>query len=78
MCQECLDEHKSWTRKPNIGTCEWCKTPDVEVKSTRDYEEGMAGRLYDVCAPCRKKVDDEARAELDAMDAGWDYDDYEA
>lgn len=49
-CQECVDEMKN--APPHVGTCDWCKTPKVELRNMRDYEEGMSGRVYTVCTPC--------------------------
>lgn len=49
-CQECVDEMKN--APPHVGTCDWCKTPKVELRNMRDYEEGMHGRVYTVCTPC--------------------------
>lgn len=67
VCLECAREMRK-ERRNRIGTCEWCKADDVHVRSTRDYEEGMAGRVYDVCTPCRRKQDDDTAAELAEYD----------
>lgn len=81
MCQECLDEHRECMRNADhSGVCDWCKEHMPYLRPRRDYDEGMAGRVYDVCDPCIKRVEDEARAELDAYedsrdDYGDDYDD---
>ena len=37
------------------GSCDWCKTSEVEVIPTRDFEEGLSGAVYEVCRPCRSK-----------------------
>lgn len=37
------------------GTCDWCKKHADELKPRRDFEEGMNGRLYDVCQACIDK-----------------------
>lgn len=37
------------------GYCEWCKTANVYTSSYRDMEEGMYGRVYDVCQKCISK-----------------------
>lgn len=72
MCRECLDQYredmKSWDRS---GICEWCKQHKPRLRETRDYEEGLYGRVYEVCDDCRKKRDDEDRAYLDQY-GGWD------
>jgi CRISPR/Cas system-associated protein Cas10 (large subunit of type III CRISPR-Cas system) len=71
-CQECVDEIKN--APANVGTCEWCRTPNVELKNRRDMDEGLAGRVYEVCKSCidkdNKRIDDEL-----AEDDYWrDYD----
>jgi hypothetical protein len=76
MCQECADEYRAWQRSPEAtaGQCEWCKQQATDLRVTRDYDEGTHGRVYSVCGACRRRADDEARAELDAHD---DYDEFE-
>lgn len=66
MCQECLDEYRESERtRDRSGYCEWCKQQASYVAPMRDFEEGMSGRLYDVCNDCRKRVNDAAAAEMD-------------
>lgn len=78
LCEECLAEFRAADNSPeaHTGTCDWCEHQATDLRPTRDYEEGMHGRVYDVCGACRRRVDDEARAELDAYDdeGGWGYD----
>lgn len=70
FCQECLDDYRNWARSPEAtsGRCDWCKQEATDLRDTRDYEEGFYGPVYRVCDACRKRADDEARAELDAYD----------
>lgn len=70
MCQECADEYRAWQRSPeaHAGQCEWCHKDATDLRETRDYEEGMHGRVYSVCGPCRRRADEEARRELDQYD----------
>lgn len=70
MCQECLDEHRSYLRSEEAheGQCEWCSGYAEDLRDARDYEEGMCGRVYRVCGPCIKRVNDEAARELDEME----------
>lgn len=87
-CQECVDEDRKYanSEEARTGMCDWCKTEAKTLANTRDYDEGMSGPVYRVCAPCRKKVDDEARRELEEngdddsvggdYDGDYDYDDY--
>ncbi len=70
LCAECLAEHNEWKRTApdNIGTCDWCGAPDVKLRHRRDIDEGMYGRVYDVCAACVKRDNDRIREELDEYD----------
>lgn len=67
MCQDCLDEYRREMREADhSGTCEWCKQYKPRLRPQRDFEEGMAGRVYEVCDECIKRVNDEAERELEA------------
>lgn len=74
-CQECVNASKN--AGPTIGICDWCKTKNVEVKPKRDYEEGMNGRVYDVCQPCIKRYDDRQAEEFSNHNPFFDYVDYD-
>lgn len=66
MCQECLDEHNNYLKTRNTsGVCEWCKNHADKLRERRDYDEGMAGRLYMVCTPCIDRQNRAAAEELD-------------
>ncbi|MFL9904547.1 hypothetical protein PQR71_41545 [Paraburkholderia fungorum] len=77
MCDECYTEHRAamaaTAAERATGMCEWCGKHATDLRSTRDYEEGSYGRLYDVCFACRKRANDKAQEELDRY--GY-YDDY--
>lgn len=80
MCQECFDAELAWHQSDEAaawrkGKCEWCRNEATDLRDTRDYEEGLHGRVYRVCGSCIKHRDDELRRELDSYD--WDdgYDD---
>lgn len=45
------------------GICEWCKQPATDLRPRRDFEEGQAGRVYDVCGACVKRENDALEAE---------------
>lgn len=69
MCQECYDSHKQYlcsdaAKENRIGTCEWCQQSATDLRDARDYDEGMSGRIYRVCGPCIKRVNDAAEEEL--------------
>lgn len=70
LCEECLKSFREADRSPEArtGQCDWCKREATNLGDTRDIDEGMAGPVYRVCGPCRKKYDDELRAELDYYD----------
>lgn len=70
-CNECAKLFREEMRRPYIGRCEWCDAAEVELRNTRDCEEGLSGRVYRVCVPCKKRYDDRVAAELDAY-SDWD------
>lgn len=76
LCQECLDADRAYSRSPEAttGTCDWCKQEAADLRDRRDHEEGLYGRVYQVCGACRKRDEDEARAEMAQYDR-WDGED---
>jgi hypothetical protein len=74
MCSECLAKHREEMRKPDLGKCDWCDARDVARVPARDYEEGMNGPVYYVCAACKKRQSDRLDAELSRY-GDYDYDD---
>jgi hypothetical protein len=74
LCDECSKEHREELRaaRESLGTCDWCDAQNVKVRFARDYEEGMCGRVYSVCYPCKDRYDKRVTAELDCYG---DYDD---
>ena len=69
MCKECLAEYKQHLKDAAVGVCDWCKKESNDLSPTRDYDEGMSGRVYQVCESCRKEQHDEAVKYLE--DNGW-------
>lgn len=65
MCDECWAAYKEEAKKPNIGQCDWCKSREVALRPSRDYEEGMSGPVYYVCSPCITKRDERDRQYMD-------------
>lgn len=70
LCQECLDEERAWRNSPEAaewrkGQCEWCREHADDLRDSRDFEEGLYGRVYRVCGACIKRQNDELRAEDD-------------
>lgn len=74
ICAECLKEFRESANSPEArtGQCDWCKKEATDLRDTRDIDEGMAGPLYRVCGSCRKKYDDDLRAEAAYYDDGYD------
>lgn len=69
MCRECLDAYRDEMKNADwSGKCDWCGHHKPRLRPRRDYEEGMSGRVYDVCDDCIKRIEDEDRAYLDRFD----------
>lgn len=65
MCEECLAEYREEIRSADTsGTCDWCKQHAAKLRDRRDYEEGMCGRVYQVCDACIQCENDEIEKEL--------------
>lgn len=79
LCQECIDQHRAYvcSEESRSGVCDWCKEAATDLRSARDYDEGMCGPVYRICGGCAKRRDDEAREELEASGYydDWGYDD---
>lgn len=56
------------------GYCDWCKASNVLVSPHRDFEEGLHGRVYDVCSPCLAKERERIAEEME--DYEYDNDDW--
>lgn len=77
LCDECAKEMVRACREPRDGVCDWCKKPATDLRDRRDYEEGMSGRLYEVCGACVKRENDELRAEAEGYECQDPFDDYD-
>jgi hypothetical protein len=65
MCEECLAEYREAIRNEDTsGTCDWCNQHAPKLRPRRDFEEGMCGRVYDVCDDCIKRENDDLEKEL--------------
>lgn len=72
MCEFCYQEHLNHVKNADTsGTCDWCKEHKPKLRDRRDYEEGMCGRVYQVCDSCVAEENARLDEELD------DYDDYD-
>jgi len=66
LCQSCLDQYRHEQRTADTsGTCDWCRTHAQKLRDRRDYEEGMCGRVYQVCQPCIDRENARLAAEMD-------------
>lgn len=85
LCKECADDWRAQARAADTsGICDWCKTHAPKRRDRRDYEEGMHGRVYQVCHACIDKENARYAEELndrhdddpfDEDDCGWEYED---
>ncbi len=65
LCEQCIAEHREAAKQARVGNCDWCKNQADDLRPRRDFEEGLAGRLYDVCGACWRRQNEALRAELD-------------
>lgn len=73
MCKQCFDAYQEELKASGEREClcDWCKLMKKNVRPHRDFEEGRAGPLYQVCLDCRNQ---EAEIVQDEY-FGDDYDD---
>lgn len=74
MCEECRRADIEEQRNADTsGICDWCKQRAPRLRYRRDYEEGMSGRVYEVCDACIKHQNEEDEEYLSGFDSGdWD------
>lgn len=65
LCQECVDEFKKHAQEAKVGMCDWCKKEATDLRNRRDFEEGRAGRVYQICGACVKLKNERLEAALD-------------
>lgn len=65
LCQECVDTFNAHRHDSRHGTCDWCKSTATDLRPHRDFEEGMAGRVYDVCGACVRREREALEDELE-------------
>ncbi len=75
LCQACLDEAKKHREDDRCGFCDWCKSEAKDLRDRRDYEEGMAGRVYRVCGACVRRENNRLNDELEELGYFDDYGD---
>ena len=71
LCAECVAAVAEHAMQARIGRCGWCKQEANDLRHRRDYEEGMAGPVYEVCGECVRKDNERAAAELDEHGDEW-------
>jgi hypothetical protein len=56
MCKECYEKHRidmeEYRAQAAIGKCEWCGSHATDLRKRRNMDEGLSGRIYDVCGTC--------------------------
>lgn len=66
VCEECRDQLLAYLNSSEVrtGNCDWCRFDATDLRDARDYEEGLAGRVYRVCGPCLRRRNERAAEEL--------------
>lgn len=77
LCAECVADFQEYARQGRAGRCDWCKQDAEDLRPRRDYEEGMAGPVYEVCGACIRKDNERSAAELAAYEDDYWPDDEE-
>ncbi len=84
LCADCLREYREEIAAERLRPqrCDWCREEAVGCREARDYEEGMAGRVYTVCPACLKRREERLREEERNRPGYWDdpgddYDDWD-
>jgi hypothetical protein len=74
LCQHCIDEIRAQAASVRDVEqyCEWHRGLGLDVRTHRDFEEGSSGRLYSVCAPCRREENERLAKECANENTGWD------
>ena len=49
LCESCLDEYDKESKDVE-EVCDWCKKTSSTCAPHRDFEEGSAGPVYNVCS----------------------------
>lgn len=69
LCEDHYLQHaKAMRDLKSPGQCDWCKQEADDRRPRRDYDEGMSGRVYQVCRPCIKKDNGELRRQQEEYD----------
>ena len=67
MCQACYDKYLAEIEEPEAKNCDWCNCLTMDIKPTRDPDEGSCGPVYYVCSGCRRAQNDRFSAELESQ-----------
>lgn len=69
MCDECYHAYKEEEKgRDTSGVCEWCKSHRPTLRPQRDFDEGLHGRVYQVCDECIKIMRDQIESYLHDYD----------
>lgn len=71
-CDRCAADLRRLALAPRSGVCDWCGQAADDLRKRRDYDEGMSGRLYDVCGKCAARDNEQWAAELTDRYDDWD------
>lgn len=68
MCTECYTKYIKYVMNEDTsGNCDWCKSHSPKLYKRRDIDEGFTGRIYNVCAACIKKENEDLDRELEHL-----------
>lgn len=65
LCVSCLAALREHNKAARAGVCDWCHLEATNLRSARDYDEGLYGPVYQVCGACVLRRDEESRRELE-------------
>ena len=72
MCSDCYTQYSNEMEASRLeratGTCDWCNNQSTTLSDHRDFEEGLGGKIYQVCKACIDKESARMDKELDCYD----------
>lgn len=69
FCKECADKWRAEVAAADTsGCCDWCHHHAPKLRNRRDYEEGLCGRVYQVCHVCIDRENAKLASEMDDYD----------
>jgi hypothetical protein len=64
LCDDCAADVQLG-QVNTAGQCDWCQAEAPSRVPARDYDEGLSGRVYQVCVACRERQQQRLAAEND-------------